>query len=124
MGMRCTQHMGLSERALEFLKGEMVLAYTEQVTRVYPDGRTKRQPDREIFVSTVKKEPSGEVYHGMFEGEEYRLYKYTHPDKRVYYERVQAVPWSSGPVIFLALQDEAGNWVPESQWPRKEILAA
>lgn len=122
--MRCTQLMGLSDRAHQLVEGEQVLAYTEQVMRVYPDGRTEPEPDRPVFVSTVKQEPSGETYSGMLDEEEYRLNKYIFPDGRVYFERVQAEPWSSGPVIFLALQDEEGNWIPESLWPEEAIATA
>lgn len=122
--MRCTQPMGLTEEAQRLVQGEQVLAYTEQVVRVYPDGRTEPAPDRPVYVSTVKQEPSGEMFNGIFadQGEQYPLHKYTLPNGTVYYERVQAEPWHSGPVIFLALQDEEGSWVPESLWP-EEVLA-
>ncbi|MEK9180319.1 MAG: hypothetical protein AAB897_02815 [Patescibacteria group bacterium] len=39
----------------------------------------------------------------------------------MFYEEVQAEPWSSGPVFFLALQDEDGNWVAETLWPEEDI---
>lgn len=123
MGIRMDQHAGLNVWARTFVEGESVLAYTEQVVRVYPDGRRERVPDRPVYHSTVLQEESGVHYSGMF-GDEYPLMKYTFPDGKVYYERVQDAPWSSGPVFFLALQDEEGRWVSESLWPEAEIAAA
>ncbi|MBI5077701.1 hypothetical protein HZB94_04980 [Candidatus Falkowbacteria bacterium] len=118
--MRYDQFVGLNERAQELIKGEQELAYTEEVVRIYPDGGQERMPDRPVFESTVKKEESGESYTGMFTVE-YPLHKYTFPNGQIYYERLQTAPWSSGPVHFLALQNEDGKWVPESLWTDEEI---
>jgi len=54
-------------------------------------------------------------------GDEYLLYKYTFPDGKVYFEKVQAITWYNGPFFFLALQDENENWIPESLWPEAVI---
>lgn len=123
MGIRCDQFMGLNEWASNFVKGEPVLVCTEEVTRVYPDGRRETLEPRSVHESSVKIEESGEFYFGMFE-DEYHLHKYTFPDGRVYFERLQAARWSSGSVHFLALQDEKMNWVPESLWTKEAIEAA
>lgn len=123
MGIRMDQFMGLNEWASSFVKGESVLVYTEEVTRVYPDGRRKTLEPRPVQKSSVNPEASGEFYFGMFETE-HTLYKYTFPDGRCYFERKQAAPWSSGPVHFLALQDENGDWVSESLWAEEAIEAA
>jgi len=123
MGIRCDQFMGLNEWASNFVKGEPVLVCVEEVTRVYPDGRRETLEPHPVYESSVKMEESGELYSGMFE-DEYPLHKYTLPDGRVYFERLQAAPWSSGPVHFLALQDESGNWIPESLWAEETIEAA
>lgn len=123
MGIRCDQFMGLNEWALNFVEGEPVFVCTEEVTRVYPDGRRETLEPRPVHESSVKVEESGEFYSGMFETE-YHLHKYTFPDGRVFLERVQAAPRSSGPVHFLALQDETGNWIPESLWEEETIQAA
>ena len=123
MGIRCDQFMGLNEWASNFVKGEPVFVCTEEVTRVYPDGRRETLKPRPVFEPSVKMEESGELYSGMSE-DEYPLHKYTFPDGRVYFEKLQAAPWSSGPVHFLALQDENKNWVPESLWAEEAIEAA
>lgn len=68
----------------------------------------------------VEKLSSGETFDGMFE-ETYPLHKYTMPDGTVYFEKIQAEPWSSGPVIFLALKNAKGNWIPNSLWDRNSI---
>mgnify|MGYP001596298827 CR=1 FL=1 len=120
MGIRCDQFMGLNEWALDFVKGESVLVCVEEVTRVYPDGRRETLEPRPVHEPLIKREESGESYSGMF-GDEYPLHKYIFHDGRMFFERVQASPWSSGPVFFFALQDESGSWVEESLWPAKEI---
>lgn len=120
MGIRCDQDMGLNVWAQNFVEGKKVLAYIERTLRIYPDGETKVMPDHPILVSNVGAEESGEHYVGMFE-DEYPLHKYTFQDGKVFYERVQDCPWSSGPVFFLALQDESGQWVRESLWPDEDI---
>jgi len=120
MGMRTTQIRGLHPRAKALVKGKLVLAYTEQVVRIYPDDRREEMPDQPVMASTIQKEKSGETFIGMFD-EDYPLHKYTFPDGTVYYEEVQATPWSSGPCYFLALQDEDREWVPESKWTNDEI---
>ena len=123
MGIRETQVWGLNEWADQFLTSETVFSYTERSVRIYPDGREAAQPDRPVYKPAVEVVESGEHFEGMF-GERYPLHKYTLPDGRVYYERVQAEPWSSGPCIFLAIQDEKEKWVPESLWREEDIEAA
>lgn len=123
MGIRCTQFIGLNSWASDFVKGESVLAYTERGSRVYSDGR--EEPfEHPVHASSVKREDTEKCWYGMFEGEETPLAKYTFPDGRVYFEDVQAEPWSSGPLIFLALKDDKGNWIPESLWSDEEVQAA
>ncbi len=122
MGIRMTQFMGLTDRARKLVKGEPVLAFTDYIVRVYPDGRVMQLPPHTTHVSSVKSEPSGEIVHGMND-DEFPLTKYAFPDGRIYYEREQHEEWSSGPVIFLALQDERGNWIEESLWAEEGIRA-
>ncbi|MFC1678524.1 hypothetical protein ACFLZ9_02165 [Patescibacteria group bacterium] len=112
--------MGLNRWAKRHAEGEQVLAYYESVTRRYPDGHVEELPEEPVFVSSVKKEKSGETFMGMFE-DEHSLHKYTFPDGKVYWERIQAQPWSSGPVFFLALQDKEEKWITESLWSEEEI---
>ena len=133
MGIRELQWVGLHERVRALVAGEQVLAYTERVVRVYPDGREEPQADRLVMASTVRCDQSGEVYADPFAGDldgdeegsksGVHLNRYTFPDGRVLVEKVQADPWSSGPVVFTALQDESGKWIPESLWSEQEIQA-
>lgn len=121
MGIRMDQYRGLNHWAARLAsESERTFAYLKRETRFYPDGRVERVPDILVYQSAVRIEPSGRYYRGMF-GDQYALNKYTLPDGTVYYEGVQAEPWSSGPVFFLALKDEKGNWVPESLWSEEEI---
>lgn len=89
--MRCTQWVGLNERAQVMLRHRLAV-----------------------------KTRSGEVTYGMFD-EELPLLKFTASDGTVFYERVQSAKWHSGPVIFTALQDELGQWVPETLWLPEEL---
>lgn len=120
MGTRTDQHMGLNGSAALLVSSERKFAYLKRETRFYPDGRVERVPDILVYELAVRKEPSGRYYIGMFD-DRYELTEYTLPDGRVYSEYVQAEPWSSGPVFFLALKDENGNWIPESMWSEEEI---
>lgn len=119
MGIRCTQVIGLSERATLLVQGEQVLLYQSIDRRLYPSGGEEEMPARAVFGSTVKTQEAGE-FGGMF-GEPYPLHSYRLPSGEVLTEKVQAEPWASGPCIFLALTDEAGAWIPESLWTEEEI---
>jgi len=88
---------------------------------VYPDGREEEMLPKEVLASVVQQVPSGKSFTGMFPDEVYPHYRYIFPDGKVYEDAVQASPWSSGPVIFLALRDENGDWVPESLWPQEAV---
>lgn len=120
--MRTDQYIGLNERAQELVRGTPVFLFSEEVTRVYPDGRREILPPREVQGSSVKVEDNG-VIEGAWTDVVSTLHKHTLPDGRVLREEVQANPWSSGPCYFVALKDEAGNWVPESLWTDEEIEA-
>lgn len=95
--MRCTQFIGLNTWAQELLNQNHL------------------------------KVPTGDKWNGMY-SDDGDLYKYTLLDTRFpsdygkeITEYVQAAPWSSGPCIFLALKDKAGNPIPESLWGEDEI---
>lgn len=124
MGIRMDQYMGLTEAAQALVEGEQIVLYTEEVHRFYADGREEILPRRVVSGSTVRCEPSGKCYQGAFDEANNPLMQYTFPDGRVFTEAVQAEPWSSGPVFFLALRNEKGEWVKESLWPESEIEAA
>lgn len=119
MGIRCTQWVGLHLNAVKMTEGGTVLLYTEVGVRQYPDGR--EEPfERPVRGSTVEVVKSSRFAEGMFPEEQLPLNDYRLPDGRVLEEHVQAVPWSSGPMIFTALKCD-GEWVQESLWPQEEI---
>jgi len=116
MGIRSDQHMGLTEAARKITENRDV-AYVEKTTRVYPDGSQEDLLDKEVLT----KPGVYDTYKGMFD-EEYDLFEYRLKNGRIVREYVQAEPWSSGPVFFLALLDkETGEVVPESRWSKEEI---
>jgi len=123
--MRCTQLIGLNERAQKLLDTGLI-KYKMKGTRYYEDGRT------EDFESGGE-EPNTkcEVYEEdeksvMFPecGERTCLHKHTLPNGTVYKEIVQCAPWASGPCIFLCLVDADGKVVKESLWTEEEIQDA
>jgi len=121
MGIRMDQYIGLNHRAEDLVAGKRILLYTKHETQIYPDGKTEVLDSKDIYGSDIKREESEEFYEGMF-GDKYLLNKYTFPDGRVYIEFVQAEPWSSGPMFFLALKDaETGEEIVESLWTEEEI---
>lgn len=114
--MRCDQHMGLTETARKITENRDV-AYTEMTSRLFPDNHTEHLPAKEVLV----KPGVYDVYRGMFD-QEYDLLEYRLKDGRILREFVQAEPWSSGPVFFLALKDkETGEAIKETLWSQEEI---
>lgn len=101
--MRCTQFIGLNNRAKDLLKRNKVRLYTEHRVRTYPDGRVEIMPEVEMF--DIPQRDSTEKWTGMFEEENEPLVIYTLKDGREVEEYVQEEIWSSGPMIFLALKD-------------------
>lgn len=120
MGIRMTQYQGLSSNAIEFLE----LQKTKKIgfRKIIETFFDKREEEKEedIIVPITTQESSEEITTGMF-GEEIILYKYTKEDGSIYFEYVQASPWFSGPMIFIALKDEKGNIVKESLWLEETI---
>ncbi|TSC82541.1 MAG: hypothetical protein G01um101419_547 [Parcubacteria group bacterium Gr01-1014_19] len=113
--------VGLNERAKKLVAGEQKLAYTEKITRWFPDGSWSKVPDREVFESTVKSEESGfRINESPWL--DCPLMMYTMPDGKSYIEQAQqrGVSDSYG-FVLLALQDQQGNWLPESLWTPGEI---
>lgn len=81
-------------------------------------------PWSQEFVRGAVKQESGEYFHGM-NGDEYALHQYAFADGLILFERVQARRESVfGLVFFLALQDETGDWIPDSPWSEAAIRAA
>lgn len=77
--------------------------------------------EAQSLVSRAKEEKSGEKYNGVI-GSVYYLNQYTFPDGRVYKEKVQSECGKvDSKVIFVALRDEKGAWVPESLWTQEEL---
>ena len=116
--MRTTQFIGLKGRATALVKPINKVVGTQTVIKRFNDGREEKV-ETNIVENQVKRETYGMTY-GMFD-EEIPLNRYTLPDGTVYQEFVQACPWSSGPMIFLAFQDKDGKPVQESLWTDDEI---
>lgn len=109
--MRMDQYVGLSYGGQKFLEenaevdhfqllknGEIVEEYTEP-----------------------RKTRCGQI-EGAF-GNDFPIFEYSLKDGSIVYEFVQASPWSSGPVYFIALSydEEAQNPVAESLWYEEEM---
>jgi len=106
--MRCTQVIGLNKLAQEFIN--------ENVQRIpfspcpHCGKLTQTTMALKVYASAADQ--------GMFDdGPE--LFEYTLKDGKKVREVVQAVPWSSGPCIFLCLEDEDGKRLFE--WSEEEI---
>lgn len=108
--MRCDQPMGLSCGAEAYLAKNAIHNQHE----LFINGKIDKE------WTEPKKEQIDRVYYGMF-GTEYPLHRYQKKDRSFIYEYVQSDPWSSGPVIFLALRDRDGKPIKESLWDQEEI---
>jgi len=117
--MRCTQFIGLSEAAQDYLSLGEHHAYTEYVKHVFPDGSEK------VFDPVVVRHPNYECRDsgrlcGMFDDVE--LTDYVLPDGTILEERPQETYWSSGPMIYTALWNaKTGAWVKETLWTAKRL---
>lgn len=109
---------GLNEYAEKLVAGEQIHAHTDEIKRTYPDGTVEHITPEVIYASNVKCDFSGETFSGY---DTYKLRKFTLADGAVLLEKVYRQYDSSGPVIFLALQNESGNWAEGSQWSEDEM---
>ena len=55
------------------------------------------------------------------DGSDVDLIAYKNPAGNVIHQYVQESPWSSGPMVFLAIKDTDGNVINESLWSDTEI---
>ena len=105
--MRCTQIAGLTEEAKEFLEKNCILIDDD------------RCPHCEEVLTQRK---SCKIYEdatneGMFEDGP-MLHEYNLVGGKVAREVIQAVPWSSGPCIFMCLEIEGKRMF---EWSQEEI---
>lgn len=113
--MRCTQFMGLSDGAGRFLRENQ--KYTAVKCNCPHCASEHVQKPCEVDYDEAHSV-------GMFDdGPD--LTRYELKDGSFVYEYVQAVPWSSGPMIFLALSRNPKNEPPapieETLWKDEEM---
>jgi hypothetical protein len=123
--MRSDQLIGLTPAAQALTRGRPVPAYTRHERRVYPDGSTDILPPVDITASSVVSTPYADE-PGAWADVAGVLYRHTltnsPPPHRVLEEYVQATPWSSGPMYFIALRDATtGQSLPETLWSADEM---
>lgn len=119
MGIRCDQLIGLNTWAIDFIYKLKELAYTDEIHRTYT-GCAHPEILDPVQVYIHYKVVMYKTYYGMF-NTEYPLHRYTTSEGKVYEEVLQAEPWASGPMFFLALQDGNGDLLPNSLWTDEEI---
>jgi len=95
--MRMTQFHGLTQEAEKFL---------EENCRTVSDAHCPNC----LHVLSMKRvsKQIGSV-SGMDYSEQYPLLQYELKDRRIVREEVQAIPWSSGPMIFYRLVEVSGE---------------
>ncbi len=109
---RSTQFIGLSKIAINYLNKN---ALREEI-KVCKECGTECGGD---FVYS-----KGEEVLGMFEEPVHKLTTYKHKNGKEIEEYIQAEPWSSGPMIFLALRyKENKNPIKSSLWSEEEIFS-
>lgn len=106
--MRCTQIIGISPEAWEFLKENVAMIPCAPCPHC-------GEPTSEKMDCYSYEDAS---YLGMFDDGPL-LEEYTLKDGSKVREVEQATPWSSGPCIFLCLENEKGERMFE--WPQEEI---
>lgn len=116
--MRHTQYFGLTQKAKQLITDLTVVQ--DHIIRKFPDGHIEEFDQMNSLDMTRSEDYKDASYVGMFDDGP-TLRKYTLRDGTIYFEFVQASPWSSGPCIFLALKDKDGNVVEESLWDNEYI---
>lgn len=110
--MRCTQIIGLKIEAVSFINDNIELTSKEVDPCPHCGKLTKTVDVRSERVYDDARSA------GMFDDGP-PLYEYILKDGRVMREVVQEVQWSSGPCIFLCLEDQDGNKMFE--WDKQSI---
>ena len=130
MIMRTTQFIGLSKEAIDFID-QMAIKEVK-----LPDGWEDKAEQsynwyhlsyingyKQALLDYLPKQfitnPIG-VVTGMFDEEVHTLLEYKLIDGNWVEEYIQAEPWSSGPVIFLALREKESKRVIV-KWPQEDI---
>lgn len=106
--MRCTQLMGLTEGALNFLDENV-----EQVPAIVCDDCSK------VITTQMKVVDTEDAGHVGMSNDGPILRHFQLKDGSIVKEVIQASPWSSGPCIFICLEKEDGTRMFE--WSQKDI---
>ena len=121
------QLIGLSPQALDILKGCWKSHWTgKYLSKEYclstKDLNCRYTCNLQIpeLEDCVIKEETNFFINGMYYNK-YSLNKYIFRDHSFLVEYVQEAPWSSGPVIFLALIDKNDNVLINSLWTEDQI---
>ena len=110
MGSRMTQIVGLTEDARKFIN--------ENVRKV---PMTVCDKCGHVVTERLDFRPwKDESESGMF-GDGPKLYEYTLKDGTTVREIIQAIPWSSGPVIFMCLEKDGKQLF---EWSEQDIQNA
>lgn len=112
---------GLTQIALKMLQEEKKFVYTEEISRIYPNGARELMEERRVYEPVVTVGRCEEQYEDQA-GKLHTLHSYSFPDGRVYTEVVQFERMLPDPVLFLALQDKNG-WVKNSLWLEQDVPA-
>jgi len=110
MGIRTTQFIGLSSKALEYIKSHGQEEVRKVVLEFYEDGNSKIVSDLKIMRNLAVRKETGRCTKGMFD-EDIPLAEYFLPNGTILEERVQFSEWSSGPVIATGLYLPEGELV-------------
>lgn len=122
--MRMLQYMGFNDYAKDFLKPKGT-PYQAISYKVYADGSKSdvHEKNGNDFHYTSEKIGFSDQWYG--EGADLHEYTITHGTStgQKFYDGIQAAPWSSGPVIFMALyyDKECTQPIPGTTWTDKEI---
>lgn len=117
--MRCDQLMYLNSRGRKIAGGKDIRVKITVIKEYLDGGHPTETETTEMIEPENIAVSSGGTYSGY---DEYPLHIYLSPSgDTLYWEALQEVIWSSGPMMFLALKDESGNWIKESLWTPEEM---
>lgn len=115
--------MGLNPAAQKMVAGVEKVVGKKVTIVIYDDGRKQKILKTEPYgESNVKKEEAGKY---SLDGQEYPLYRYIFPEDRGGGVLVEDVQYRGkcnlGKVVYLALRDSMGVFVPETLWDLNDI---
>ena len=117
---RTWRHIGFTSHADILLYSYKRFSHRERVECEYPNGDHTFSEWRDVYVPDFTRTVIGRDVVWFGDGPD--IERIERPNGNVWVSFVQASPWASGPVTFMAWKDEkTGKPIPGTLWKEEEI---